>query len=318
MSDIGTPRSGLLFGITAYTLWGVFPLYFMQLAFASSIEIVADRILWSLLLCTAILAATGRLGDVVQMLRTPRQLGYLATAACFISLNWLGYVYAANHGQVLQASLGYFINPLVTVLLAVVILRERLRPLQWAAIGLALVAVLCIGFAYGHPPWIALLLAFSFGFYGLAKKFAGRRVGAVQSLTIETLLLSPLALLVLLWLGARGETHFTYDGLTSLLLLASTGLVTTVPLTSFAAAARRLPLSTLGMLQYIAPILQFIVGYAVVHEPMSPLRWVGFALIWVALAVFSADAISVGHQGRQAAKAAREREALAALNQEVH
>lgn len=299
MSDDGSTRSGLLFGITAYSLWGVFPLYFMLLAFASSIEIVADRILWSLALCSLILAATGRLGDVVRMLRAPRDLGYLATAAFFISLNWLGYVYAANHGQVLQASLGYFINPLVTVLLAVVILRERLRPLQWAAIGLALVAVLCIGIAYGHPPWIALLLAFSFGFYGLAKKFAGRRVGAVQSLTIETLLLSPLAVLVLLWLGAHGETHFTDHGLTSMLLLVSTGLVTTVPLTSFAAAARRLPLSTLGMLQYIAPILQFIVGYAVVHEPMSPLRWVGFGLIWVALVVFSADALLAGRRVRR-------------------
>lgn len=317
MPDIGTPRNGLLFGLTAYTLWGVFPLYFMLLAFASPVEIVADRILWSLALCSLILAVTGRLGDLMQMLREPRQLGYLAIAAVLISANWLGYVYAANNGQVLQASLGYFINPLITVLLAVFILRERLRALQWAAIALALVAVGCIGVAYGHPPWLALLLAFSFGLYGLTKKFAGRRTGAVQSLTVETLLLSPIAVLVLLWLGHKGETHFTSHGLSSMLLLASTGLVTTIPLTSFAAAARRLPLSTLGMLQYIAPILQFVVAVAIVHEPMTPLRWVGFILIWVALAIFSADAIAASQRSRQAARLQNEREALAVHNQEV-
>jgi chloramphenicol-sensitive protein RarD len=318
MSNVGTPRSGLLFGLTAYTLWGAFPLYFMQMEFASAVEIVANRIIWALALCVLILAVTRHLSDLRRILADRRQLGYLVIAAVFISLNWTGYVYATNNGQVLQASLGYFINPLITVLLAVIILRERLRVQQWVAVSLALVAVICIGVAYGHPPWLSLLLAFSFGFYGLAKKFAGRHTGAVQSLAIETLLLTPIALLVLLWLGSKGQTHFTSDGLTSTLLLISTGLATTVPLASFAAAARRLPLSTLGMLQYIAPTLQFIIAVAVVHEAMSPLRWIGFVLIWIALGIFTADALLASHRGRRAARREAEREALEAMTQEVH
>ncbi|WP_083699747.1 EamA family transporter RarD [Acidihalobacter ferrooxydans] len=318
MPDSGNTRSGLLFGLTAYTLWGLFPLYFMLVDFASALEIVANRIIWSLLLCLLILATTRHLGDLRRILGNRRQLTYLLGAAALISVNWFGYVYAVNHNQVLQASLGYFINPLVTVLLAVIVLHERLRAIQWATIALALVGVLTIGIAYGHPPWISLMLAFSFGLYGLVKKFAGRQTGAVQSLAIETLLLAPVALLILLWLGSKGQTHFTSDGLTSMLLLASTGLATTAPLGSFAAAARRLPLSTLGMLQYLTPSMQFLIGVVVLHEPMSPLRWIGFALIWIALSLFSTDAIRAARRSRQDARREAERERLDKVSQEVH
>lgn len=299
MSDVGTPRSGLLFGLTAYSLWGVLPLYFMQLEFASAVEIVAHRIIWTLALCALVLLLSRRIGDLGRILGDRRQLGYLAIAAALISANWTGYVYAANNGQVLQASLGYFINPLITVLLAVLVLRERLRTLQWAAIALALVAVLLIGIAYGHPPWLALLLAFSFGLYGLTKKFAGRHTGAVQSLAIETLLLSPFALMVLAWLVGHGQSHAFSAGATSMLLLMSTGVATMVPLGCFAAATRRLPLSTVGMLQYIAPTLQFIIAVVVVHEPMSPLRWIGFVLIWIALGVFTTDVMLASQRSRR-------------------
>jgi chloramphenicol-sensitive protein RarD len=293
----GTPvhdpatRSGLLFGITCYTLWGVFPLYFLQLEFAPALEIVAHRILWSLLLCLGLLVATRRLGEFLTVLRSPRQLGALAIAALLIGGNWLAYVYATNHGQVLQASLGYFINPLLTIMLGVGILRERLRPVQWLAVAIGLVAIGIITAGYGHLPWLALTLAFTFGFYGLTKKFASRSVAPIPSLATETLILAPLALGILAWLSHTGASHFTVHGSRSALLLMSTGIATTVPLTTFAAAARRLPLSTLGMLQYIGPSLQFIIAVAIEHEPMSTTRWFGFALIWAALAIVTTDAL---------------------------
>jgi chloramphenicol-sensitive protein RarD len=295
-------RSGLLFGLACYAIWGVLPLYFNQLAFASDLEIVANRTLWTVLLCTAILAATGALRQAVDALRHPRQLGFLAMAAALIAANWLIYVYAANHRQVLQASLGYFTNPILTVGLGVVVLRERLRPMQWLAMGIGLAAVVVIGVGDGQPPWIALGLAFSFGLYGLAKSFAGRRTGAVPSLAVETLLLSPLAIAALYWLSAHGQTHFTSDGATSMLLLASTGIATAAPLTFFAAAARRLPLSLVGMLQYIAPTLQFIIAVVINHEPMPPSHWIGFAIIWLALAVLTTDAL---HNNRRNARLRR-------------
>ncbi len=310
MSPTNTPhhteasrrRSGLLFGLACYTIWGVLPLYFNQLAFASDLEIVANRTLWTFLLCTAILAATGALRQAVDALRHPRQLGFLAMAAALIATNWLIYVYAANHRQVLQASLGYFTNPILTVALGVVVLRERLRPMQWLAMGIGLCAVIVIGVGDGQPPWIALGLAFSFGLYGLAKSFAGRRTGAVPSLAVETLLLSPLAIAALYWLTVHGQTHFTSDGATSMLLLASTGIATAAPLTFFAAAARRLPLSVVGMLQYIAPTLQFIIAVVINHEPMPPSHWIGFAIIWLALVVLTTDAL---HSNRRNARLRR-------------
>ncbi len=293
-------RSGLLFGLACYGIWGVLPLYLVHLEFASGLEIVAHRSLWTLLLCVGLLALTGALREVGRALRNPRQLGFLAAAAALIAVNWLIYVYAATHRQVLQASLGYFINPLLSVLLGVLVLRERLRALQWLAIGLAAVAVSGIAIGYGHPPWIALGLAGSFGLYGLVKNRVGRHTGAIASLTVETLLLAPFALLALGWLNARGESHFLADGWHSALLLAGTGVVTAAPLTLFAAAARRLPLSLVGMLQYLAPSLQFAVAVGVNHEAMSASRWIGFTLIWAALLLISTDALR-SHQRRSVA-----------------
>jgi chloramphenicol-sensitive protein RarD len=297
--DAAQRRSGLLFGLACYTIWGVLPLYFNQLAFASDLEIVAHRTLWTLLICSAILIATRTLRRAVDALRHPRQLGFLAAAAVLIGANWLIYVYAANHRQVLQASLGYFTNPILTVGLGVLVLRERLRPMQWLAMGIGLCAVIVIGVGDGQPPWIALGLAFSFGLYGLAKSYAGRRTGAVPSLAVETLLLSPLAIAALFWLNAHGQSHFTFDGATSMLLLASTGIATAAPLTFFAAAARRLPLSVVGMMQYLAPTLQFIIAVAVNHEPMPPSHWIGFAIIWLALAILTTDALHANRRNAQ-------------------
>jgi chloramphenicol-sensitive protein RarD len=301
----GSLRSGLAFGIACYGIWGVLPLYLVWLEFAPALEVVAHRALWTAVVCLLILALTGTLGQLVQTLRHPRRMAFLAAAAALISVNWLLYVYAANHREVLQASLGYFINPLLSVGLGVAVLHEKLRRAQWLAIAIAVVAVLVIAIGYGHPPWIALGLAVSFGLYGLTKSLAGRHTGAVASLTIETLLLAPFALFALHWLGLRNDTHFLADGWRSALLLVSTGLVTAAPLTFFAAAARRLPLSLLGMLQYLAPSLQFLIAVTVNHEAMSTSRWTGFILIWCALLVLSADALRLQRQRRGAADASR-------------
>ncbi len=294
-------RSGLLFGLACYGIWGVLPLFFQQLAFASDLEIVGNRTLWTLLICVTILLFTGGLGPAIETLRNPRRLGFLAAAAALIGINWLIYVYAANHRLVQQASLGYFTNPILTVGLGVLILKERLRPLQWAAMGIGLVAVLVIGISDGQLPWVALGLAISFGLYGLAKSYAGRHTGAVASLGIETLLLAPFAIAALAWLHARGQTHFTHDGVRSMLWMASTGIVTAAPLTFFAAAARRLPLSIVGMMQYLAPSLQFIIAVAINHEPMPPAHWVGFGIIWLALAILTGDALRHARRARAGA-----------------
>jgi chloramphenicol-sensitive protein RarD len=295
-------RSGLLFGLGCYGIWGVLPLYFQRLAFASDLEIVGNRTLWTLLICAAILLLTGTLRQVVETIRNPRRLAFMAIAAALIGANWLIYVYAANHRQVQQASLGYFTNPILTVGLGVLVLREQLRPLQWVAMGIGLVAVTVIAVGDGQLPWIALGLAFSFGLYGLAKSYAGRHTGAVASLGIETLLLAPFAIAALAWLNSRGETHFTSEGARSMLWMASTGIVTAAPLTFFAAAARRLPLSIVGMMQYLAPTLQFIIAVAINHEPMPPSHWLGFGIIWLALAVLTGDAL---HHNRRNARQRR-------------
>lgn len=294
-------RSGLIYGIVCYTLWGVFPLYFLQLEFASALEIVAHRIVWSLPVCLILLALTRRLHEFVALLRNPRQLAVLSIAGTLIACNWLVYVYATTNGQVLQASLGYFINPLFTIALGVFVLHERLRPLQWLAVAIGVLAIVVIAVGQHGPPWLALALAISFGLYGLSKKLAGRNIRPIPGLTVETLVLAPLALCFLGWMAAQGTGHFTSHGSTSVLLLMSAGIVTTVPLITFGAAARRLPLSTLGMLQYIGPILQFVIGVAIQHEPMSAARWIGFGLIWLAVSMVTVDALRAQSRQRRAA-----------------
>ncbi|GAA4349058.1 EamA family transporter RarD [Angustibacter luteus] len=289
--DTRDVRLGTAYGAGAFLLWGIFPLYFHALIPAGAIEIVVHRVVWSLLVCLVILAVTRQVGWVRAMLRNPRQVAWLALAASCIAVNWGVYVYGVNSGQAVEAALGYFINPLVTVLLGVVVLRERLRGLQWAAVGLGAVAVVVLTAGYGHPPWIALALAFSFATYGLLKKRVGVNVGAVASLTTETAVLFPLAAAAMVWLEVTGRGTFTEQAPGHWLLLASTGIVTVVPLLLFASGARRVPLVTMGLLQFITPVLQLICGVLVLDETVPPSRWVGFGIVWAALVVLTVDAV---------------------------
>ena len=286
---------GFLYGVAAYGLWGIFPLYWPLLAPSSAFEVLAHRICWSLLTMVALLLVLRRTPQLVAIVRDRRKRSLLLLASAVITLNWGGYIWGVTHGKVVETSLGYFINPLVTVLMGVVILGERLRPAQWVAIGIAFVAVVGLTVEYGRPPWIALLLAFSFGTYGLAKKQAN--VEAVESLTFETIVLAPFALGFLIWLGATGQAHYLGNGVGHVVLLASTGVVTAIPLLCFGAAAIRVPMTTLGLLQYLAPVLQFALGVTVLHEAMTPMRWVGFALVWLALVIFTVEAVR--HRRRQ-------------------
>jgi chloramphenicol-sensitive protein RarD len=291
---------GTAFGALAFFLWGSFPLYFRALEPASAVEILLHRVVWSLLVCLLVLAVTGNLRAFGTVLRTPRLLAVLTLAAVLIAVNWGVYIYAVNAGNVVEASLGYFINPLLTVLLGVLVLRERLRRLQWVAVGVGFVAVVVLTVDYGHPPWIALVLAASFGCYGLVKNKVGSQVEALPSLTTETAVLAPFALGVLIWLEVTGRGSFGHAPPWHGLLLASTGIVTTVPLVLFAAAARRAPLSTMGLLQFITPVLQLLAGVLLLHEHVPGPRWVGFALVWVALALLSIDSVRAARQTRSA------------------
>ena len=294
-------RRGVGFGFAAYFLWGVFPLYFRALDASGALEILLHRILWSLaVLALVVAAARATRADLRAVLRRPRVVGVLAAAAFALTLNWGIYVYAVNSGQVVEAALGYFINPLVTVALGVVVLRERLRPAQWTAVGVGALAVAVLTVDYGRPPWIALALACSFGTYGLLKNRVGGSVGALSGLTTETLVLAPVALGVLAWYEATGRGTFTVDAPWQALLLASSGLVTVGPLLLFAAAARRVPLTTMGLLQYLTPMLQLLCGVLLLGEHVPPARWAGFGLVWLALVVLTADSL------RAARRTARE------------
>ncbi len=287
-------RSGLAAGVGAYLLWGLFPLYWPLLEPAGAVEILAQRIAWSLVLLVAVLALTTGFGYLRTLGR--RRLGLLALAAALITVNWGMYIHGVNSGQVVETSLGYFINPLVTVALAVTVLGEKLTLLQRGAVAVAAVAVLVLTVDYGHPPWIALTLACSFGAYGLVKKRAN--VGGTESLAVETALLLLPALAYIAFLEGSGGGTFATEGPGHALLIAGGGVATAVPLMLFGAAAIRIPLTTLGLLQYIAPILQFIIGVAVYDEAMPLSRLAGFALVWAALALFTADAIRTARLAR--------------------
>jgi chloramphenicol-sensitive protein RarD len=239
--------------------------------------------------------AFGRLRQVRAVVAHRRTFGILAVASVVIAINWGTYIWGVNNGHVVETSLGYFINPLVTVLMGVVVLGERLRNLQWVALGIAAVAVVGLTVEYGRPPWVALVLAFSFGSYGLAKKKAN--VGAIESLTVETMLLAPFAGAYILWLVAQGTSTFGTEGAGHAVLLMSTGIVTAVPLIFFGAAATRVSLTTIGLLQYLAPTIQFAIGVLVFQEEMTPMRWAGFGLVWIALVMFTYEAIN--HRRRQ-------------------
>jgi len=292
---VAETRRGFLLGVAAYAIWGLFPLYWPLLEPAGAVEILAHRVFWSLAVVVGLVFLTRRTRGLRAVLRSPRTRSILTVAAVVIAVNWGTYIWAVNNDRVVEASLGYFINPLVTVLIGVVVLRERLRRAQWAALALAGVAVLALTVEYGHPPWVSLLLAFSFGTYGLMKKKAN--VGAVESLTFETLVLTPVAVGYIVWLVVSGGSSFGQHGAGHALLLAATGIVTVIPLICFGGAATRVSLTTIGLLQYITPTVQFILGVTVFAEPMPAMRWVGFVLIWLALALFTGE--SLRHRQRQ-------------------
>ncbi|MFE2144299.1 EamA family transporter RarD [Streptomyces sp. NPDC059456] len=301
-------RAGLLYGFGAYGMWGLVPLFWPLLKPAGAIEILAHRMVWSLGVVGILLLAMRRWGWIRELLRQPRKLGLTALAASVISVNWGLYIWAVNNGAVVEASLGYFINPLVTIAIGVLVLGERLRRAQWAAVGIGVAAVLVLAIGYGRPPWISLVLAFTFAAYGLIKKKLN--MGGVESLAAETALLFLPALGYLLWLGTQGRLSFASEGLGHSALLASTGLVTAIPLVCFGAAAIRVPLSTLGLLQYLAPVFQFALGVVYFHEAMPPERWAGFSLVWAALALLTWDALRTARKTR--AEAARLASARAA------
>jgi chloramphenicol-sensitive protein RarD len=287
----------------AYLLWGIFPLYFRLLERSGAVEVVLHRILWSLLVCAVVLTAVRQWSTLRATLASPRTAGVLGAAALLLAVNWGTYIYGVNSGHVVEASLGYFINPLVTVLLGVVVLKERLRPAQWVAVGLGTLAVVVLTVDYGRPPVIALTLAVTFGMYGLLKNRVGATVGALASLSTETLLLAPLAAVGVVVLELRGQGHFGDDAPWQALLLMTTGVVTVVPLLFFAAAARRIPLSTMGLLQYITPVLQLLCGVLVFGERMPLSRWLGFGIVWVALAVMTVDSLRTARSRSRAVPA---------------
>ena len=290
----GAEGRGLWYGLTAYTLWGLFPVYFKLIGFVPADQIIAHRIVWSFLLLALVLA----LGSQRQTVTLSRHVVLLyAAAATLIAVNWFIYVWAVAHNFILETSLGYFITPLVNVLMGVVILGERMRARQWAAIAFAAAGVGYLTVVYGNVPWIALALALTFGTYGLVKKKAP--LGPVVGLTLETGLLLLPALAYLAVTEWRGDGVFLQMG-SSMLLVAAAGPITTLPLVLFAAAVQLIPLSTIGILQFIAPTVQFGLGVMVYDEPFSRQQFIGFALVWVAVIVFAMDGIAANRHGRGA------------------
>ncbi|MDQ5975041.1 MAG: EamA family transporter RarD [Actinomycetota bacterium] len=293
---IGRPRLpqsqagiGVLLGFVAYGLWGLFPLYFHVLSDVAPIEVVANRVVWSLVFLAILTTVTRTWARTLLTARERRDVVRLGIAAMFLAVNWGFYVYAVATNQVVEASLGYFINPLVSVGLGVLVLRERLRTGQWLAVGIAILAVGVLTVSYGRLPWISLILAFSFGIYGLIKKQVG--TGAVESLTIETAVLAPLAVVVMIVMAGSGSSSITSDGAGTVALLVLLGPVTAIPLLAFGGAATRIPLSTLGLMQYLTPVFQFLLGVFVFGEAMSTTRWLGFLLVWISLVVMSVDGL---------------------------
>lgn len=277
-------RKGILYGLGAYALWGFFPIYWKFLHHVPALQVIGHRIGWSFILLILIVLVTGQWRQFRSALVAPKTLGIYSIAAVLLTINWLVYVWGVNAGFIVETSLGYFINPLLSVLLGVIFLRERLRPSQWVPVALAAAGVLYLTFVYGRLPWIALSLAFSFGFYGFVKKLAP--LGSLYGLTLETALAFPVALIYLAFVQATGTGAFLREGLQTDLLLIGAGAVTTIPLLMFASAARQIPLTVIGLLQYIAPTLQFLIGVFIYKEPFDQAHLIGFGIVWVALIIF--------------------------------
>jgi chloramphenicol-sensitive protein RarD len=279
---------GLLFGVSAYSLWGAFPLYWPLLEPANPLEIVSHRAVWTLVFCFIVLATTKALKSTLVTLKRPTVAVRLFLSSLLISINWLVYIWATNNEHVVEASLGYYINPLIIIGFGVIFLKEKMRPLQWAAVAIATLGVLVLTFDYGRLPWIALAIAVSWGSYGLIKKQLG--LGALEGLAIETFISSFFYLAYLIYIGNQGTGQFGQSwGLTALLI--SAGAVTAIPLLLFNGSTNRLPFTTIGLLQYITPTLQFSIGVWVLNEDMPTARWIGFLIIWAALVTLAIDLI---------------------------
>ena len=284
-------KTGLLFGVSAYVLWGAFPLYWPLLEPASALEIVSHRAVWTMVFCIIILSITKSLRATRETMMRPKVAAKLFLTSILISINWLVYIWATNNGHVVEASLGYYINPLVMIGFGIVILKEKMRRLQWCAVGIASFGVLVLTIDYGRLPWIALTLAISWGSYGFIKKQLG--LGALEGLAIETLIASLPYLIYLIYIGEKGTGQFGHGpGIT--ILLISAGAVTAIPLLLFNGSTTRLPLTVIGLLQYITPTIQFSIGVWVRHEDMPAARWVGFLIIWIALITLALDLIKSG------------------------
>jgi chloramphenicol-sensitive protein RarD len=280
-------KKGVWLGIGAYATWGLFPIYWKWLHAVPALQLLAHRIFWSFLLLAIVISVVRQWRAFRTEAWHARTLRIYFIAAMLLSVNWLTYVWAVNAGYIVETSLGYFINPLLSVLLGVILLHERLRRVQWIAVGLAAAGVIYLTLAYGTPPWIALILAFSFGLYGFVKKTAP--LGALHGLTLETAILFVPMLLYLIFAEVRGEGVLLHTDGVSTLLMIGAGLVTVVPLLMFAAAVRLIPLSLIGILQYIAPTLQFLIGVLIFKEPFSPTQLIGFGLVWLALIIFTSE-----------------------------
>jgi chloramphenicol-sensitive protein RarD len=296
VTDETRQRRGIIYGLAAYALWGAVPLFWPLVARAGALELLAHRVIWSLVICVLLLVTVVPRGWWARI-GNRRSLVLLAGAAAVVSVNWGTYIWAVNAGHVVETSLGYYINPILSILVGVIFLRERLAPLQWVSVGLAALAVVVLTIDYGRLPWIALVLAASFATYGVIKKQVNG--GAVETLTVESALLTPVALGYLVVLQATGALTFGHLGWSHTVLLMATGLVTVVPLLFFTAATTRLPLSTLGLLQYVAPTLQFLLGVLYFDESMSIGRWIGFALVWLALVILTAYGIRQARLNRR-------------------
>jgi len=277
-------NKGMVYGIGAYVLWGFFPIYWKFLHHVSAFQVIGHRIAWSFVILILYILVTKKWDDFRAVSFNKRTVAIYVVAGILLSINWLIYVWGVNANFIVETSLGYFINPLLSVLMGVIFLRERLRPSQWIPVTIAAIGVGYLTFVYGRLPWIALSLAFSFGFYGLVKKLAP--LGSLYGLTLETASVLPIALIYLTYVQVDGTASFLHDGLTTDFLLACSGIVTSIPLLMFASAAKQIPLTMVGILQYIAPTLQFLIGIFLYKEPFDHAHLIGFSIVWVALVLF--------------------------------
>jgi chloramphenicol-sensitive protein RarD len=291
VSQSSSVSKGLGYGLGAYLIWGSFPLIITAASFADPFEVVIWRVVFGFAFAALLLTVMRQWREVVELIKKPAKLKWLFISAFFIFINWEIYVVAVATGNTIETSLGYFINPLITILFAVVLLGEKLRPAQWAALGLGLVAVIVLSVDYGRPPWIALVLAISFAVYSLAKNKVGGRVKALQSFALESAMVMPFALIQLAIVSAFVPLMI-FSSFSNTAVLVSFGILTAVPLILFGAAASRIPLSWIGFIQYLTPTLQFLTAYFILGEPMPPVRWVGFILVWISLLVLTTDALN--------------------------